>query len=163
MFFLAIIFLALLTTCLPLIVHYIPNVVPGIKLCKAPAWLPIVAGILMVVSTRLPDIHISNQTTTFQQHFVGGGMYCACLYLYAKRLFHWRLHWFLDLIVLFAFVSAFGVANKLIEFAFLALHLAHINTADAYWDLLANTLGGFVGYLFFFKFSLDKERRKTLD
>jgi hypothetical protein len=156
MFFLSIIFLALLTICLPLLVRFIPNVIPSIQLSKAPAWLPIAAGVFMVVSTRLPNIHISNQTTTFQQHFVGGGMYSACLYLYAKRLLNWRLYWLLDLITLFAFVSALGVANKLIEFAFLALHLAPIDTADAYWDLLANTLGGFVGYFFFFKFSLEK-------
>lgn len=70
-------------------------------------------------------------------------------------------YWFLDLIALFAFVSTLGVANKLIEFAFLALHLAHIDTADAYWDLLANTLGGFVGYFFFFKFSLEKEKSEA--
>lgn len=88
-------------------------------------------------------------------------MYSACLYLYAKRLFHWRLYWFLELISLFAFVSALGVANKLIEFAFLAFHLAHINTADAYWDLLANTLGSFVGYFFFFKFSFEKEKSEA--
>jgi hypothetical protein len=162
MFFLSIIFLALLTICLPLIVRSIANVIPSMKLGKAPAWLPITAGVLMVVSTQLPDIHISNQTTTFQQHFVGGGMYSACLYLYAKRLFNWRFYWLLDLIGLFAFVSALGVANKLIEFAFLALHLARINTADAYWDLLANTLGGFVGYFLFLKFSLISSSRDEI-
>ena len=114
---------------------------------KACAWLPVLAGVLMVVSTQLPNIHISNQTSTFQQHFVGGGMYSACLYLYAKQLFRWRLNWLIDLLALFAWVSAFGVANKMMEFALLELHLAHINTADAYWDLLANTLGVFAGYL----------------
>ena len=161
MFFLSIIFLALLTICLPLLVRSIPNIIPSMKLSKAPAWLPIAAGVFMVVSTRLPNIHISNQTTTFQQHFVGGGMYSASLYIYANRLFNWRLYWRFDLITLFAFVSALGVANKLIEFAFLALHLASIDTADAYWDLLANTLGGFVGYFFFFKFSLEKEKSEA--
>jgi hypothetical protein len=99
------------------------------------------------VSIFLPNVHISDQTTTFQQHFVGGGMYSACLYLYAVQLFNWRLHWLVHLTVLFAWVSALGVANKLMEFAVLELHLAHIDTADAYWDLLANTLGGFAGYM----------------
>jgi hypothetical protein len=109
-------------------------------------WLPVLAGLLMIVSVELPDIHISTQTTTFQQHFVGGGLYSACLYFYTRRLFNWRPRWLLELLLLFAWVSAFGVANKLIEFSFIELHLAHIDTADTDWDLAANTLGGLVGY-----------------
>lgn len=105
----------------------------------------------MVVSTYLPNVHISDQTSTFQQHFVGGGLYSALLYFYFKQLFDWKLNWLLDLLALFAWVSALGVANKLIEFALLELGLAHIYTGDAYWDLLANTLGGFLGYLILFR------------
>jgi hypothetical protein len=146
-FFLSLVLLAIITACLPYIVNYTNQLFPTIQLYEASGWLPVLAGVLMVVSTQLPNIHISNQTSTFQQHFVGGGMYSACLYVYAKQLFRWRLHWLVDLLALFAWVSAFGVANKMMEFALLELHLAHIDTADAYWDLLANTLGGFVGYL----------------
>jgi hypothetical protein len=151
MFFLFIVLMAIVTACLPGIVQCIPRLFPAVKLYPARSWLPILAGFLIVISTQLPNIHISQQTTTFQQHFVGGSMYSACLYIYARQLFNWRLHWLLDLFALFAWVSAFGVANKMIEFAFLELHLAHIDTADAYWDLLANTLGGFVGYLLLYK------------
>jgi len=86
-------------------------------------------------------------------------MYAACLYLYAKQLFNWRLHWLIDLLALFAWVSAFGVANKMFEFALLELKLANIYTGDAYWDLLANTLGGFAGYLLLFRFVGKKKRR----
>lgn len=160
MFFLSIVLLGVVTAFLPLILKYAVRLFPAIKLDPAPSWLPVLAGLLIVVSTQLPNIHISNQTSTFQQHFVGGGMYSACLYLYAKRLFNWRLHWVLDLIALFAWVSAFGVANKMVEFAFLELHLAHIDTADAYWDLLANTLGGFVGFFLFYGLAqLGKAKR----
>jgi hypothetical protein len=147
MFFLFIVLLAIATACLPVIVPYVAKMFPAVKLHPARSWLPVVAGLLIVISTQLPNIHISNQTTTFQQHFVGGGMYSACLYMYAKQLLNWRLYWLVDLFALFAWVSAFGVANKMIEFTFLELRIAHIDTADAYWDLLANTLGGFVGYL----------------
>ena len=151
MFFLFIVLMGIVTACLPIIVQFIPRVFSTIKLYPARSWLPVLAGLLIVISTQLPNIHISTQTSTFQQHFVGGGIYSACLYIYAKQLFNWRLHWFIDLCALFAWVSAFGVANKMIEFTFLELHLAHIDTADAYWDLLANTLGGFVGYLLLYK------------
>lgn len=159
MFFLFIVLTAIATACLPLIVRYASRIFPGLKTQPARSWLPVLAGVLIVISTQLPNIHISNQTTTFQQHFVGGGMYSACLYIYAKQLFNWRLHWLIDLLALFAWVSAFGVANKMIEFAFLELHLAHIDTADAYWDLLANTLGGFVGYLLLYK-SIRLQKRR---
>jgi len=163
MFFLSIVLLAIATACLPVIVPFIHRLLPVIKLYPARSWLPVLAGFLIAISTQLPNIHISNQTTTFQQHFVGGGMYSACLYIYAKQLFNWRVHWFIDLCALFAWVSAFGVANKMIEFAFLELHLAHIDTADAYWDLLANTLGGFFGYLLLYKIiALKKRPPKTL-
>jgi len=161
MFFLSIVLLAIITACVPYLVRYIPTFYPGTKLHPANSWLPVLAAILIVGSTYLPNIHISNQTSTFQQHFVGGGMYSAALYLYAKQLFGWRLQWFLDLIVLFAWVSAFGVANKMVEFALLKLHLASIDTNDAYWDLLANTLGGFFGYGVLYKFSRVKKAKRT--
>ena len=115
----------------------------------------------MVVSTLLPDIHISSETATFQQHFVGGGLYSAALYLYAKQLFGWKMHWFVDLLALFAWVSALGVANKLAEFALLKLGLVDISTGDAYWDLLANTLGGFVGYAALYAFARIPEPLST--
>jgi|GEM_PF-953052 len=154
MFLLSIILLSVVTACLPLLVPFISRFLPRVKFYPASFWLPVLAGVLLIVSTLLPNIQISSETSTFQQHFVGGGLYCACLYLYVKRLFGWRVHWFVDLLALFAWVSAFGVANKLVEFAFLKLGLAHIYTGDAYWDLLANTLGGFVGYIVLFKFYL---------
>jgi hypothetical protein len=152
LFFLSIILLAAATACLPLIVKHGARFFPAIKFLPASSWLPVLAGVLMAISTQFPTIHISNETTTFQQHFIGGGLYTACLYLYAKQLFGWRLHWLVDLLALFAWVSAFGVANKLVEFALLKLGLAHIYTGDAYWDLLANTLGGFAGYGLLYKF-----------
>lgn len=150
-FLLCILLLSVATACLPIIVRYISKLFPKINLHPANAWLPILAGVCMVVSTYLPNVHISDQTSTFQQHFVGGGLYSALLYFYFKQLFDWKLNWLLDLLALFAWVSALGVANKLIEFALLELGLAHIYTGDAYWDLLANTLGGFLGYLILFR------------
>ena len=151
-FFLCVVLLGIVTACLPIIMKFTAKCMPNIKFYSGSSWLPILAGILIVVSTQLPNINISNQTSTFQQHFVGGGMYSACLYLYAKQIFNWKLYWLVDLLALFAWVSAFGVANKMMEFALLELHLANIYTGDAYWDLLANTLGGFIGYLLLFKF-----------
>ena len=150
-FFACIVLLSVATACLPIIIKYVSRYFSTVKLYPASYWLPILAGVCMVTSTQLPNIHISSQTSTFQQHFVGGGLYAVCLYFYAKQLFKWKLYWLVDLMAMFAWVSAFGVANKLIEFALLELGLANIYTGDAYWDLLANTLGGFAGYLILFR------------
>lgn len=116
------------------------------KLRPANSWLPMVAGILFAVAFFLPDVHISKETTTFQQHFVGGGMYSACLFAYFKQAFNWRHSWIGLLIFLFAWTSALGVANELLEFSITKLQLTGIDTTDADWDLLANTLGAFFGY-----------------
>jgi hypothetical protein len=101
---------------------------------------------LFIIAFFIPDISISSETTTFQQHFVGGGLYVACLYVYVKQLLGWKLPLRASILALFAWVAAFGVANELIEFTLTKLQLAQINTVDADWDLLANTLGAFVGY-----------------
>lgn len=156
-----IVLLSIVTACLPLLMPRLTKFFPKVRLHSASPWLPIVAGVLMVVSTLLPDIHVSSETATFQQHFVGGGLYSAALYLYAKQLFGWKMHWFVDLLALFAWVSALGVANKLAEFTLLKLGLVDISTSDAYWDLLANTLGGFVGYAALYAFARIPEPRST--
>jgi hypothetical protein len=105
------------------------------------------AALLMVVSVFLPDIHISNQTQTFQQHFVGGGMYTTCLFMYAKHLFGWRLPWYGEVVVLFTWVSTLGVAVELLEFLTTQIGITHLANADTDWDLLANTLGAFTLFI----------------
>lgn len=109
--------------------------------------LTLLAGILFPLAQVLPNIHISHETSTFQQHAVGGGAYCALLYTYFKQRFGWRTHWLLDLALFFAFVSALGVANELLEFFLVkVLHDQHIDIYDTSWDITANTIGGFLGY-----------------
>jgi hypothetical protein len=122
--------------------HY-PRVIIG----SSNTWLPLLAAGLFFVAFLIPDIHISNETTTFQQHFIGGGVYCALLYLYFQKLLKWPAGWLVSLVLLFAWTSAFGVANELLEFTLTKLHLANIGTGDTDWDLLANTLGSLATYL----------------
>lgn len=126
---------------MPRLVHYL-----GIKTYGVSAWLPPVAAVLFFISFYLPDVHISSQTTTFQQHLIGGGAYSALLYMYAKKFLGWKFNWLIDSLVLFAWVSALGVANKLLEFALAESHLMVLDMGDAYWDLLANTVGAYLAY-----------------
>jgi len=147
MLLLTILFITLLTALLPYIVKQLVVIIPSVKVQKSYDWLPLLAAFLFIAAWFIPDIHISKDTTTFQQHFIGGGVYSACLYVYFKKLFGWKLALIPSLITLFAWVSAFGVANELIEFKLTKLNLAQIGTGDTDWDLLANTVGAFLGYI----------------
>jgi hypothetical protein len=140
-----------LICCIAVLTAFLPILAPRIarhydlQTFPAPAWLPVAAAIFYIGSLYLPDILISGETDTFQQHFVGG-VYTAMLYVYFARLFQWRRHWLVMLVGLYVWTSALGVTNELVEFAFNQLHISRINIRDTSWDLAANTAGSFAGY-----------------
>jgi hypothetical protein len=152
MFLLFVLFVFLVTGFLPAILKRTTN------LKNTPSLLPPIAAFLFFIAFFIPDIHISDETTTFQQHFVGGGLYCACLYFYLKQIMSWKVSWIIDLLLLFAFTSAIGVANELLEFTLTKLNLAQIGTGDTDWDLLANTTGAITGFIILKL--VEKARRK---
>jgi hypothetical protein len=161
MFTLCVLIVTITTTLAPFILPPAVNFF-GYKLRPAAPALPIVAALLFLISFYLPDIHISSQTVTFQQHFVGGGMFSALLYLYAKQQLGWKIHWFIELVLLFAWVSVLGVANELLEFGLSQSGLIAIDTTDTSWDLFANTLGAFAiyGVVTTFTFFCARPKRK---
>lgn len=136
------------TACLPLIIMGISRKQTG-KHLGSYSWLPLLAAALFLVSYYIPTIHISNETDTFQQHFVGGGMYTACLFIYFQKLLRWNASFLVGLAGLFAWVSALGVANELFEFALVKLNITNIDIRDTSWDLFANTCGALAGYILF--------------
>lgn len=121
----------------------------NIRLHPAPVWLPLLAAAVYITSLYLPDVDITRETDTFQQHFVGGGVYTAILYVYFSKLLGWRPHWIVALLTLFAWTSALGVVNEVLEFTLVKLNITQINLADTSWDLFANTTGSLTGYAFF--------------
>ncbi len=138
---------AIITACIPFLVRFVCRLFPILRLKNRQWWLTSLAALCMAISVFLPDVHISAQTHTFQQHFVGGGMYAACLYIYAKRLLGWDMNWLFEVLILFGWVSAFGVAVELLEFLATQANIVHLANADTDWDLLANTLGAFTLFL----------------
>jgi hypothetical protein len=161
MFTLIVLTITVLTALLPLIVPQLTWIL-RLRTYPSPVWLPSIAAVLFYFSFYLPDIHISPETTTFQQHLVGGGMYSGVLYLYAKRLFHWNFSGIGDIVMLFAWVSSLGVINKLLEFALAKSNLMILDMSDAYWDLLANTLGAYLVYLILMVVGFIFSRLNTL-
>lgn len=137
--------LAALTLCLPFVLPRLARRV-GAKLAPAPTWLTWLAAGLLLLALVMPDIHISGETDTFQLHFVGGGLYTACLFVYFCRAFRLSLPLGYRLAALFAVVSALGVANELLEFSLTHLQIQPMDISDTSWDLVANTSGAFVGF-----------------
>jgi hypothetical protein len=152
MFLLSVLFVCAGTIFLPYILRKFT------KLKNTSSFLPVLAAFLFFIAFFIPDIHISNETSTFQQHFVGGGLYCACLYFYLKQLMGWKFSWLIDFVLLFAFASAFGVANELLEFTLDKLNITQIHTGDTDWDLLANTLGAFTGFIILYLLKFDRRK-----
>ncbi len=140
--------ITLVTALLPFIMRKLAGRY-GWHLQSAPAWLPVLAAVLYVSALYLPDIHLTTETKTFQEHFVGGGLYTATLYVYLVQLFGWRPKWPVALFGLFAWASALGVLNELAEFAVTKLGLTRIALSDTSWDLVANTSGALVGYFIY--------------
>jgi hypothetical protein len=139
--YLVLIFLvATLTILLPTIIPRLAKKY-GFVLHKAPTWLPFLAATLYLASAFLPDIHISPETHTFQEHFVGGGVYTTILYIYFTKLLGLRPRWLIALLGLFAWTSALGTANELLEFSLVKLNVTDINISDTSWDLVANSTG----------------------
>jgi hypothetical protein len=143
-FIIIIVLVTLLTAALPVIAPRIAHKM-RIPIHHAPVWLPLVAAIIYFGSLYVPDIHISMETSTFQEHFLGG-VYTAILYVYFTQLFGWRRHWLVMLVGLYAWTSSLGVANEILEFALTKLDIQHINISDTSWDLVANTVGSFTAY-----------------
>lgn len=144
-------FIAVITILTLLLPFWAPLAADRLHLRHYPSsgWIPVLAALFYASSIFLPDIHISSETNTFQEHFVGGGLYTALLYVYFTKFAGWRPHWSVAWLGLFAWTSALGVGNELVEFAVTKLNLTHIDITDTSWDLAANTLGSFLGYSLF--------------
>lgn len=146
MFLLALIAITVFTAALPLFVREAGKWYPFIHVRSRDNWIPLLASWLFLGSFFLPDIRISSHTNTFQQHFVGGGVFSALLFVYLANILGWRPHPIVGLIGLIAWTSTLGVGSELAEFALNHLGILAIDTSDTDWDLVANTSGALTGY-----------------
>lgn len=123
---------------------------PKINVGKSPFWLPILAACVFFFSFFVPDIHISNETETFQQHFIGGGIFCTLMFFYLAGVLNIKYNFLLGIIYVFIFTSALGIANELLEFSLLKLGIFEIKMTDTSWDLVANTSGAISSFIILF-------------
>ncbi len=147
MYLLFILFVTIFTSLLPVLARYLAKSFPKLKLKPSHSWLPPLAAFMFFSSFFLPEMFVVSETATFQQHFVGGGVFTACLFVYLKKLLGLRIGVVLSVGLLFMTVSAFGAVNELLELALVKMNLSSIDISDTSWDLLANTSGAAAGYL----------------
>lgn len=104
------------------------------------------AAALWVAAFFVPNIPISNETSTFSQHAMGG-VVAAVLFLAVSHAYQWRFgYWWQQIVCLYFFVSGLGVANELFELFATKSGIFWVESSDVWWDLLANTVGGIVAF-----------------
>lgn len=116
---------------------------------KGSSKLLIMAGIIYFISWYLPSPDIEGRDTSFVTHLVGGGIFSGFVWLYLKERANQKLSWLAELITLYALVSALGVANELFEFAMVQLGFIELDPSDTWWDLVANTSGALLFWIFY--------------
>ncbi|MGB4759097.1 MAG: hypothetical protein WBP26_03485 [Candidatus Saccharimonadales bacterium] len=120
----------------------------------------VAAGVLYFISWFLPSPLINGQDTSFMTHFVGGGLFTGFLWLYTKNYLNWQpKHKILEIITLFATVSALGALNELFELILVEFNLADVLISDTNWDILANSLGALAFYAGYVVFTRTKPKK----
>lgn len=110
-------------------------------------WLLYLACGLFFVSWYVPSPLIDGQDTAFNTHFIGGGIFTGCLWLYLKYALGWRRYWLVEAFSLFALVSALGCMNELFELLVAKTGIARLPLDDTNWDIAANTAGALLVWL----------------
>ena len=95
----------------------------------------------------MPSPLIDGQDTAFMTHFIGGGIFTGCLWLYLKHALGWRQYWLVEVFSLFALVSALGCMNELFELLVAKTSVARLPLDDTNWDIAANTAGALLVWL----------------
>lgn len=124
-------------------------------------WWLVVGIAAVAVSWYLPSPILAQETATFSQHAVGGGLASVCVAYYL--LVHAEATTFLQRgLAALAVTSILGVGNELLELALDEIRGTRL-TADAAWDLFANTVGAGASFLLIESLSAPFRRRRELE
>jgi hypothetical protein len=125
----------------------VPRVVERGRSVGADRRLLIAGCIVFCLSWYFSSPLIQGQDTAFVTHFLGGGVFTACVWRYGTTARRAKLAWWVDAALLYGLVSASGVANELFELFLSQSGIAFIPATDTWWDLLANTSGAATGWI----------------
>lgn len=112
----------------------------------------------LLVPKELNDIRYVN----FLQHAIGGGVSVGFVTLYFTSVFREKFYlmemFIFQAVFVYMCVSAFGVANELLEFLldWAGIGIFSADRYDVWFDLTANTTGAFLVFLSYRLFSIIK-------
>lgn len=107
-----------------------------------------ISFLMLLATTIFPmDTGIGN----ILLHAIGGGVAASCLFEYIRRVYRVAVTPLQEVVLLFFFVSGFGVANELLEFLLQSVSGMRfsLSPVDTWLDLLANTCGALAGWMVF--------------
>lgn len=131
--------------CVPVAANYVLHIAlkKPHSLSYTSLTLPVLCGIIYIAARMLPEPHITDESVTLAQHFVGGGFVSTLYFIYFIREFKVSLHPVWYFVLLYPFVSMMGATNELLEFASTKLGIYAVDGTDTWWDIAANTLGAY--------------------
>lgn len=111
-------------------------------------WSWVVAALTIQGLAELAFYINDGKAGNFILHSVGGGMASALLFIYLQKTYGLKFSWQVELVLLYAFVSALGVMNELAEYAYelLGLGTLSFDSHDTWRDLVANTSGAILAW-----------------
>lgn len=111
-------------------------------------WKYVGAALLIQVIASVAFELIGGKTGNFIYHAVGGGVVSTLLFIYLQKTYSVKFSWQVQLVLLYAFVSALGVLNELAEYAYeiAGLGTLSFDSHDTWRDLVANTSGAILAW-----------------
>jgi hypothetical protein len=114
-------------------------------------WPLVAAALLVQGASSMLFLFMDDKAGNFIYHTVGGGVTSTLLFIYFLKLYDLKFSWRVELVLLYAFVSALGVLNELAEYAFelLGLGTLSFDSHDTWRDLVANTFGAVLAWVIY--------------
>lgn len=114
-------------------------------------WKWVGAALVIQVIASIAFEVIGGKAGNFIYHAVGGGAVSTLLFIYLLKTYSLKFNWRVELVLLYAFVSALGVMNELAEYAYemLGLGTLSFDSHDTWRDLVANTSGAVLAWILY--------------
>lgn len=111
-------------------------------------WKWVAAALLFQAAAGVVFAIYTTKEGNFFYHAVGGGVMTTLLFIYLQKTYRLHFNWRVDLVLLYAFVSALGILNELAEYAFELLGFGKLSfdAQDTWRDFVANTSGAIIAW-----------------
>jgi len=111
-------------------------------------WQWIAAAGLFQIFASILSVIFEGTVGNFLLHMIGGGVASAFMFGYLLSVLKLRVNWRVEIVLLYAFVSALGILNELAEYGaeFFGLGPFSLDAHDTWRDFVANTSGALIAW-----------------